>query len=159
MYFCGGEDWEHVNADNSTDYASEPVKVEKIYFDISGAAAVQSNTLIYDGTEKAPEFAITYDDEVLSEEVYEIETDLHKEVGTYTAIIKGKGDEHSLLFTIDNTFENELFNNKQGEFITTKKSGNGIGINSAKKIVERYHGFFSADKKEDMFCVSFMLNL
>lgn len=74
-------------------------------------------------------------------------------------IIKGKGDEHSLLFTIDNTFENELFKNKKGDFLTTKKNGSGIGINSAKKIVERYHGFFSADKKGDMFCVSFMLNL
>ena len=74
-------------------------------------------------------------------------------------IIKGKGDAHSLIFTIDNTFENEIKKNKKGEFITTKPSGNGIGINSAKKIVERYNGFFSADKKGDMFCVSFMLNL
>lgn len=74
-------------------------------------------------------------------------------------IIKGKGDEHSLLFTIDNTCENEITKNKKGEFLTTKPAGNGIGITSAKKIVERYNGFFSADKKEDMFCVSFMLNL
>lgn len=74
-------------------------------------------------------------------------------------VIKGKGDAHSLIFTIDNTFENEIKKNKKGEFITTKPSGNGIGINSARKIVERYNGFFSADKKENMFCVSFMLNL
>ena len=44
-------------------------------------------------------------------------------------VVKGDGDSHSLVFTIDNT------------------------------IVERYNGFFSADAKEDMFCVSFMLNL
>ena len=73
-------------------------------------------------------------------------------------IIKGKGDDHSLLFTIDNTCENEIKRNKQGDLLTTKPTGNGIGVNSAKKIVERYHGFFSADKKGDMFCVSFMLN-
>lgn len=74
-------------------------------------------------------------------------------------IIKGKGDEHSLLFTIDNTCENGIKKNKKGELLTTKSHGNGIGVNSAKKIVERYNGFFSADKKGDMFCVSFMLNL
>lgn len=74
-------------------------------------------------------------------------------------IIKGKGDAHSLIFTIDNTCENEVKKNKKGEFLTTKPNGNGIGVNSAQKIVERYNGFFSADKKGDMFCVSFMLNL
>lgn len=74
-------------------------------------------------------------------------------------IVKGKGDAHSLIFTIDNTCENEIKKNKKGELLTTKPTGNGIGVNSAKKIVERYNGFFSADKKGNMFCVSFMLNL
>ena len=74
-------------------------------------------------------------------------------------VIKGKGDAHSLIFTIDNTCENEVKKNKKGEFLTTKPNVNGIGVNSAQKIVERYNGFFSADKKGDMFCVSFMLNL
>ncbi len=74
-------------------------------------------------------------------------------------VVKGKGDAHSLLFTIDNTCENEIKRNKKGELLTTKPHGNGIGVASAKKIVERYNGFFSADKKDEMFCVSFMLNL
>lgn len=74
-------------------------------------------------------------------------------------IVKGKGDAHSLLFTIDNTCENDIKKNKNGEFLTTKPHGNGIGVSSVKKIVERYNGFFSADKNGDMFCVSFMLNL
>ena len=74
-------------------------------------------------------------------------------------IIKGKGDAHSLIFTIDNTCENEIKKDPNGMLISTKSKGNGIGISSAKKIVERYNGFFSADKKGEMFCVSFMLNL
>lgn len=74
-------------------------------------------------------------------------------------IIKGKGDAHSLVFTIDNTCENEVQKDKKGEFLTTKSNGNGIGVTSARKIVERYNGVFSADKKGDMFCVSFLLNL
>ena len=74
-------------------------------------------------------------------------------------IVKGKGDAHSLIFTIDNTCENEIKRNKEGELLTTKPQGNGIGVNSAKKIVDRYNGFFSADKRGEMFCVSFMLDL
>ncbi len=74
-------------------------------------------------------------------------------------IVRGKGDAHSLIVTIDNTYENEIKKNKKGELLSTKPNGNGIGVNSAQKIVERYNGFFSADKRENMFCVSFMLNL
>lgn len=74
-------------------------------------------------------------------------------------IVKGKGDTHSLLFTIDNTCVNEIKRDKKGKLLTTKSTGSGIGVSSVKKIVERYNGFFSADKKGEMFCVSFMLNL
>lgn len=88
-----------------------------------------------------------------------IEACAEQQNGKRRIIIKAKGDAHSLLFTIDNTCENEIKKNKNGEFLTTKPNGNGIGLGSAKKIVERYNGFFSADKKEDMFYVSFMLNL
>ena len=73
-------------------------------------------------------------------------------------IVKGECNAHSLLFTIDNTFENEIKRNKRGDLLTTKPEGNGIGVESAKKIVERYHGFFSADQKDNLFCVSFILN-
>jgi signal transduction histidine kinase len=73
-------------------------------------------------------------------------------------IVKGKGDENSLIVTIDNTCENEIKRNKKGALLSTKAHGNGIGVNSAKKIVERYNGFFSAEKREEMFCVSFMLS-
>ena len=36
-------------------------------------------------------------------------------------IVNGKGDAHSLLFTIDNTFENEIKKNKNGEFAQKKE--------------------------------------
>lgn len=84
---------------------------------------------------------------------------MEQQTGKRQIIIKGNGDAHSLVFTIDNTYGNEIKKNKKGEFLTTKPTGNGIGIISVKKIVERYNGIFSADKKDDMFYVSFMLNL
>ncbi len=73
-------------------------------------------------------------------------------------IINGKADEHSMVFTIDNTFENELQQNANGDYLTTKTKGNGIGILSAKNIAERYQGVFSATSDDHMFYVSFMLN-
>lgn len=87
-----------------------------------------------------------------------LEACMEQEQSNRRIIVKGKGDAHSLLFTIDNTCENEIKRNKKGELLTTKPTGTGIGVNSAQKITERYNGFFSADKKGDMFCVSFMLN-
>ncbi len=74
-------------------------------------------------------------------------------------IIKGSEQANSLVFTIDNTCDNEIKKNRNGDFLTTKADGHGIGLTSVKKIVERYNGIFSAEKKDDMFYVSFMLNL
>lgn len=74
-------------------------------------------------------------------------------------IISGKGDKNSLVFTIDNTCENEIKKARNGEFLTTKPNGSGIGLQSVKHIVGRYNGVFSAEKKGEMFYVSFMLNL
>ncbi len=74
-------------------------------------------------------------------------------------IINAKADEHTLLFTIDNSCENEIKKNKQGKFLTTKANGQGIGLTSVQKVVQQYNGIFSAEKRENMFCVSFMLNL
>lgn len=73
-------------------------------------------------------------------------------------IINAKADEHTIFFTIDNSCENEISKNKQGKFLTTKPKGQGIGLTSVQKVVERYNGVFSAEKRENMFCVSFMLN-
>lgn len=73
--------------------------------------------------------------------------------------IRGNADKNSLFFTLDNTCDNEVKQNKKGQFISTKKDGSGIGIESVKNIVERYDGVFTAEKKGNMFFVSFMLKL
>ena len=74
-------------------------------------------------------------------------------------IMKGKIDHHSLVLTIDNTFENALQKDKDGNLITTKSHGQGLGIKSAKKVVENYNGYFLTETKDNLFCVSLMLNL
>lgn len=73
--------------------------------------------------------------------------------------INGSATKHSLTFTIDNTFDHEIKRDKNGKLITTKKHGSGIGLESAKNIVECYNGIFDTSVQNNMFCVSFMLNL
>lgn len=70
----------------------------------------------------------------------------------------GESTLHSLSFTIDNTCENEIKMDKQGEFLTTKENGSGLGIKSVKHIVKQHRGVFHAEKKGNMFYASFMLN-
>lgn len=74
-------------------------------------------------------------------------------------IISGKGDKHTLYFTIDNSFENPIKKNRAGEFISTKKKGSGLGLQSVKHIVQKYNGVFTTEQKDNMFYASFMLNM
>lgn len=81
---------EHVNADKSTDYASEPVKVEKIYLDISEATAVQNGTLTYDGTAQTPTFTVTLGNTTFTADDYDVTVTAQTNAGSYTATITGK---------------------------------------------------------------------
>ena len=83
---------EQVNAHNSTDYASEPVKVEKIYLDISEATVVQSNTLTYDNTAQTPTFTVTLGNTTLTADDYDVTVTAQTNAGSYTATITGKGN-------------------------------------------------------------------
>lgn len=64
-----------------------------------------------------------------------------------------------LLFTIDNTYEIEPKKNKDGIYLSSKHTGTGLGIESAKAIVRRYHGIFRTEQKNKKFYISVMLNL
>lgn len=74
-------------------------------------------------------------------------------------IIHGTGTKDALFFTIDNTYDNPIIKDEKGHLLTTKKRGRGIGIESVKNIVSRYNGMFKTEQKDNMFYVSFMLNL
>ena len=74
-------------------------------------------------------------------------------------IIHGTGNKDSLFFTIDNSYDNQIIKNKKGQYISTKSTGSGVGIESVKHIVSRYNGMFTTEYHDNMFYVSFMLNL
>lgn len=74
-------------------------------------------------------------------------------------IIRGKQKDDAFLLTIDNTFEGEIKQDQNGTFLSTKHSGTGLGIESARQIALRYNGVFQAEQKDGMFYVSVLLKL
>lgn len=68
-----------------------------------------------------------------------------------------KGD--ALYFTIDNTYENAVKQNKEGIYLSTKHPGTGLGIESAKNTVLNHNGILNITLKDGMFCVSVMLKI
>lgn len=57
----------------------------------------------------------------------------------------------SVVFTLDNTFEGKAPQKENGQFLSPKHKGYGIGLNSAS-------GVLKTDAKNGIFCVSVVLN-
>lgn len=74
-------------------------------------------------------------------------------------VIRTKLKDDALLLGIDNTFDGNIKQNKNGVFLSTKHDGPGLGIESARQIAMHYHGVFQAEHKNGMFYVSVLLEL
>lgn len=72
--------------------------------------------------------------------------------------VRGKTDRGSLFLSITNPYHGPLKQSANGRFQTTKKKGSGLGLHSVRTITERYHGVLEIDPKDNIFCVSVMLN-
>lgn len=73
-------------------------------------------------------------------------------------VIRATTDDYSLCLAIDNTFTGELKKDKSGVYVSTKHRGSGLGIESVKNIVEKYHGICKFESDGNMFYASIMLN-
>lgn len=65
----------------------------------------------------------------------------------------------SIVFTLDNTFDGQPFQKDNGQFLSTKHEGYGIGLDSVLNIVKRYNGVLKTNTEGEMFCISVVLNL
>lgn len=63
---------------------------------------------------------------------------------------------NALCITVDNTFTGTLRQALDGELISTKHKGLGLGTQSVKNIAEHYGGICRFETKDGMFCASVM---
>lgn len=69
--------------------------------------------------------------------------------------------KEALVIVIKNPYEHELRQDKEENFITTKKEsiGHGYGIHSIKKVVDSYHGETIIDVDDNIFKMIIILNI
>ena len=73
--------------------------------------------------------------------------------------ICGKCSGSDLLFTIDNTYDNPIKKNQSGVYMSSKHSGEGIGLESARSIAKRLGGYLEVAQEDGYFCVSIVIRL
>lgn len=73
--------------------------------------------------------------------------------------ICGKQSGDTLLFTIDNTYDHPVKQNQSGVYLSSKHSGEGIGIESARSIAKRLGGYLDVTQDDGFFCVSIVIRL
>lgn len=90
-----------------------------------------------------------------------IEGNLRGEVLKPYIDLKIKYNEGNLILILKNAFDGKVEKNHHGKILTRKKktASHGIGINSMKKIVEKYHGFFDVKSENNEFCLKIILYL
>lgn len=74
-------------------------------------------------------------------------------------LLRATADSASLCVTVDNTFTGNIKRSADGAVLSTKHSGEGLGLASVGVIAERYGGVFKTEQREGMFCASVLLNL
>ena len=65
--------------------------------------------------------------------------------------------ENVLMLTVSNRYEIEPRKNARGVFLSSKRQGLGIGLESVRAIVEKYNGRCSIEAKDKKFTVRIML--
>ncbi len=133
------------------------------------------NTLLLYFAQEAKNYGIDYDVRIdLQENLWIPENDLsvllgnllenaihacaEQSNGERKIIIRAKETENTIFLTIDNTFDGELKQSKDGSYLSTKLNGNGLGLMSVRSITEQYHGTFEIETQENLFCVSVALS-
>lgn len=65
----------------------------------------------------------------------------------------------NLIVVVENSFDGELKKNSEGKIMTRKNElkNHGIGIDSMRTVVEKYHGFFDIDSTQKKFSLKFII--
>lgn len=85
--------------------------------------------------------------------------DACKEVtaGERKITVRGRTSGGFIFLEISNNYSGALKKSKAGEYFTTKKNGQGLGLNSVTHLVDYHNGMIEVDTTENVFRVSVML--
>lgn len=73
--------------------------------------------------------------------------------------IKAKTQSDALFIQIENTYCQEPIKDKNGRYLSSKRKGLGIGLESVQNIVAQYNGLLEIEPKDGCFRVSILLNI
>ena len=82
------------------------------------------------------------------------QTDARKHIA-----VSATTNDTTLFLTVDNTFSGDLKLNRQGQYLSTKRKGSGLGLTSVSSIISRYGGTLDIRHDNGVFRVSIMLPL
>lgn len=77
--------------------------------------------------------------------------------GERRIVFRGRVENSSLLFTVDNTCDGEIKQDRDGSFLSTKHNEPAVGLESVKHIAARCGGVFRANRRDGMFYASVRL--
>ena len=134
----------------------------------------EANTLLNYFAQQAQQYGITMDVfvqfpkvialtettlSVLLSNLLENAVDACKEIddGEKKITVRGKVDDGFVYFDISNNYTGTLSKTKNGNYVTTKKDGNGLGLQSVSHLVKLHNGVWEVDSHGNIFRVSVML--
>ncbi|MBQ7048813.1 MAG: GHKL domain-containing protein [Clostridia bacterium] len=79
--------------------------------------------------------------------------------GDRVIALKCKADKNSFFLHLENTYNGKTVRRSDGGFLTSKKHGSGLGIDSVRKVAENYDGILETGEANGRFSVSLFLNL
>jgi len=71
--------------------------------------------------------------------------------------LRGKTENDAVFFRIENTFSGELKCTPDGQYLSTKHDGRGLGLASVQQIVLQHDGMLEIHPNDGMFCVSLLM--
>ncbi len=73
--------------------------------------------------------------------------------------VKAKAQPDALFLQIENTYCQEPVKDRSGRYLSSKRVGPGIGLESVRNIVTQYDGLLEIEPKDGCFRVSVLLNI
>ncbi len=73
--------------------------------------------------------------------------------------VKAKTQPDAFFLQIENTYCQEPVKDREGHYLSSKRRGPGIGLESVRNIVTRYDGLLEIEPKDGCFRVSVLLNI